>query len=393
MEDELRLSALDQFTCLGKDCPDNCCHAQWDIQIDAPTHARWQQLENLDLRETLLASIDRHQRDGDTVLLFKRDSAGQCLHLRDGLCGLQSAHGAEMLPDVCRQYPRLYTRTATTDIVSATLSCPEIARLVIRQPGNQSLFHRRATPSDGGADPLSQYMDMLTTNVFDQRKFPLSVRLFYLGKVLARLATLSAAGRLEETALREIDRTWRQDLFDINVAAKHGRLAPSALTSGSFWQAVHQFGVAKQLFIGVEALAPALRDVFEVHESNSAAHYTLVHNTVADYRAQSRSALAPYDQAFENYLRASLLNKGFPLNPVAGNYIATFMYAVVPYATARLILWSKAAEASVVSWEQLERVIYKTERRLGHSTLIYAYLDKQPELLRLDHFVECLLDL
>lgn len=391
MKNELRLSVLDQFTCLGKDCPDNCCRAQWDIQIDAPTHARWQQLGNADLRQTLLASIDERQRGSESVLLFKRDSAGQCVHLRDSLCGLQSAHGADMLPDVCRQYPRLHTRTATADIASATLSCPEVARLVIRQPGNQSLFHRRTTPS-AATDPLSQYLDTLTTNVFDQRKFPLPVRLFYLGKILARLATLSAAGRLDHTALRETERTWRQDLFDINVAAKHGRLAPSALTSGSFWQAVYQFGAAKELFVGIESLPPTLRDIFEIRESDSAAHYTRLHGTIADYRARSREVLAPYDQALENYLRASLLNKGFPLNPVAGNYIASFMYAVVPYATVRLILWSKAAEANAVSWEQLEHVIYKTERRLGHSTLIYAYLDKQPELLRLDQFAECLLE-
>lgn len=389
MTTELRLAALAHFSCLGKDCPDNCCCDPWDIRVDPPTLDRWRALPD---GGKLLESVVTDTRDGKPAQLLRRDAAGRCVHLTpERLCGVQLAQGSDVLPDVCRTYPRIDIRVDGMEMASATLSCPEIARLVLRQPAGTPLFDRRSPNVAAPQDPIASHLAVLTDKIFDQAKFPLSVRLYYVGKALARLAMLSAQGSLDAERLRDAERGCNQGLFDANVAVKNGGLAPTADVAGSFWRGVYQFGIAKDLFTGATALDPGLRAVLQTAADQDRPNYLGVYERVTACRARAQARLAPHARALENYLRVSLLNKGFPWSPIAGNHVASFMYAVVPFAAVALMLWSKAAFASAIDRADVENAVYKTERRLGHSTLIYAYLDKHPQLLRLDRYADCLL--
>jgi len=46
-----------------------------------------------------------------------------------------------------------------------------------------------------------------------------------------------------------------------------------------------------------------------------------------------------------------------------------------------------------VTPDDVQTAIYKIERGLGHSSLIYDYLEQHPELLRLDRYLDCLLEI
>lgn len=391
MTTELRLAALAHFTCLGKDCPDNCCSDPWDIRVDPPTLDRWRTVPDGD---RLLGNVVPETRRGEQVHLLRRDATGRCLHLTpERLCGMQLALGPGMLPDVCRAYPRVNVGTGGTEIASATLSCPEIARLVLRHADGEPLFDRRSSGTVAPSDPIPSHLAAVLDKVFDQTKFPLSVRLYYVGKALAHLATLSAQGNLDALQLREVERGCKQGLFDTNVAVKNGRLAPTPVTAGSFWHAVYQLGVTKNLFTGATTLDPELRAALETASDQDAPNYAGIYEHIKTCRARAQARFAPYDRALENYLRVSLCNNGYPWDPATGNYIASFMHTVVPFAVVSLVLWSKANVAAGIGWTDLEQVVYKTERCLGHNTLIYFHLDKHPGLLRLDRYAECLLDL
>lgn len=412
MPEELRLTALDRFTCLRDRCPDNCCRADWDIRIDPPTLDRWQRLPDEGLREWLHGSLVPATRDGEEVMLFKRNAGGACVHLTEtGLCGLQLAQGAEMLPGVCRDYPRLSEKTADRTVHSATLSCPEIARLVLFDHGDRPVFEKRSR-SEPAVDPIAAYLGTLTEKVLDQKKYPPNVKLLYLGKVLADLALSAEAGTLDETHLRETERGFKQELFELNVAVKNGRLRPHPVASGAFWRSVYRFGATCKLFTDVAdsplmgilgkaegnverypwVVAGAEADLGMAgnREDDRDARYTAMHEEIGKYRSAARALLDPFRPALENYLRAALVNRGFPWNPVAGNYIAAFMAAAIPFAAVYMLLWIKAVEAQGVTRADVEEAVYKTERRLFHSTVIYDQLDKQPELLRLDRYLECL---
>ena len=106
----------------------------------------------------LLAALDGQE--------MRRDAAGACVKFEDGWCGIERAHGSDFLSDSCHFYPRRFIRTvrereeAQRDgsslslsegegwgegefsraphkqplSQSATLSCPETARLFITTP-------------------------------------------------------------------------------------------------------------------------------------------------------------------------------------------------------------------------------------------------------------------
>ncbi len=63
---------------------------------------------------------------------MKRDAkTDYCVKFEGGLCGIQCEKGAEFLSDACYFYPRA-TRSLGGEIsMTATLSCPEIARLAL----------------------------------------------------------------------------------------------------------------------------------------------------------------------------------------------------------------------------------------------------------------------
>lgn len=114
------LSLLRPFRCLGAECEDTCCQS-WDMQVNPATQSRYR-----NHAPELLTTIE--ETSGGTIM--RRDAAtGHCLQLQGGLCGIQAKYGESMLGDACYLYPRSVRALQAAPIMTATLSCPEIARL------------------------------------------------------------------------------------------------------------------------------------------------------------------------------------------------------------------------------------------------------------------------
>ncbi len=116
--------AVATFRCLGADCPDSCCQG-WAMQVSDAMAARYAR-EAPSLYDALSGS------EGSRVM--RRDAAGRCVKLEGGWCGIQREHGAALLSDTCHFYPRVVRRLGEAVVISATLSCPEIARQAVTHP-------------------------------------------------------------------------------------------------------------------------------------------------------------------------------------------------------------------------------------------------------------------
>ena len=113
------------FVCTGAACPDTCCKG-WSMQVDAQTAGRYQQ-QAPELLETLATE------NGEYVM--RRDTqTDYCVKYDDGWCGIQKEKGTDFLGDACHFYPRITRTLGEHEIVSAALSCPEIARLALFAP-------------------------------------------------------------------------------------------------------------------------------------------------------------------------------------------------------------------------------------------------------------------
>ena len=118
---------LKQFQCSGKECPDTCCKG-WGIQIDRKTWKKYQEERGM-----LGKQIRKNVNKRDRTLKFQE---GACNFLtKEGLCGLQQAKGAEFLCKTCREYPRHLEIYGEQKEWSLSLSCPEVAKLILTREG------------------------------------------------------------------------------------------------------------------------------------------------------------------------------------------------------------------------------------------------------------------
>ena len=120
---QLRTNLVSNFTCLAEECEDTCCQ-HWSMQLDSVTFAKYQ-----DEKPELLAAVEIDSNGGH--IMRKDSQTGCCVKFADGKCGIQLEYGEEFLGDACALYPRITRKIGDIIIQTATMSCPEIARLAL----------------------------------------------------------------------------------------------------------------------------------------------------------------------------------------------------------------------------------------------------------------------
>lgn len=116
-------NAVSEFNCLQADCPDTCCKG-WSMQLDDTTFAKYE--------GTALEDAVAYDGQDKEFRVMKRDAeTDYCIKFTDGKCGIHSEHGDELLGDACNFYPRVTRKFGDEVAMTATLSCPEITRLML----------------------------------------------------------------------------------------------------------------------------------------------------------------------------------------------------------------------------------------------------------------------
>ncbi|WBW95517.1 flagellin lysine-N-methylase [Oceanirhabdus sp. W0125-5] len=124
---------MKSFKCIGPICEDTCC-AGWSIPIDRETYLKYNQLiekeNNIFKGKLELVNVENNMNYARTLTKEK----DKCAFLNeDKLCDIQCKYGEEFLSSTCYHYPRVYNIVDGIYEKSATLSCPEAARLILLQ--------------------------------------------------------------------------------------------------------------------------------------------------------------------------------------------------------------------------------------------------------------------
>jgi Fe-S-cluster containining protein len=398
MTTHIKLTALQSFACLADKCPDNCCAGAWDIEVDAAIQERWSSLPEGEARRQLAGSLESRTRGTAQVVLLRRLDDRRCVHLEGaGLCGIHARLGADYLPKICREFPRITTAAPQASITSGTLACPELARLALFGAGTEPFaVERDAGPADADTDEaqLTRWLAAAIDAALGEVEIPLGVRIYYLARLLNRLATLSAAGELELPVLEELAANARRDLSEIDRAVKDWRLRPEPFTAGSFWRAIYHLGRSQGLFDDTAIADMPLIAALRAPADDEARCFRAVHAELGRCRGTAAAAArAAFASGLERYLRIGLVNNGLPWNPPFGNHIVGFISCVIPLALIQLRLWIALQGPDRVTPETLTDIVYRTERGIGHSTLLYKRLNRNSQLLHLDRYADCLLDI
>lgn len=113
-----------KFSCIADKCPDTCC-GKWQIVIDDDSLEKYEDY-NGEYRDELRRKVN--WKEG----VFRHGRSGKCAFLRDDmLCDMYIHMGKESLCTTCREYPRHTEEFENVREVSLSLSCPEVARILM----------------------------------------------------------------------------------------------------------------------------------------------------------------------------------------------------------------------------------------------------------------------
>ncbi len=122
---QLNFEFYDTFECIGSDCPDTCCRG-WGITVDDNTAQIYHNTKGA-FGERLKKSIT--ETDGKFYIRLKD---GECpLLSKDNLCEVYRHLGPDKMCDTCKVYPRFSWYHGDVLFQGLTLSCPEVARIML----------------------------------------------------------------------------------------------------------------------------------------------------------------------------------------------------------------------------------------------------------------------
>lgn len=125
---------LKSFKCIGGNCEDNCCIG-WAVDFDLQSYNRYKSTSDLEIKPLVNRYVYQNEACFNTAIDFAKvelTKDKRCPFLdTEGLCVIQKKLGEKALSNVCTLYPRIVNIIDQYYEVTATPSCPEIARKLL----------------------------------------------------------------------------------------------------------------------------------------------------------------------------------------------------------------------------------------------------------------------
>jgi lysine-N-methylase len=209
-------SYMKQFACIGPACEDTCCSG-WAVPIDQATYKKYNKVRDLELKPLLDKKITRNRSNPSegNYAKIRLDPDGRCPILsEEGLCNIQAKMGEDLLSDTCAMYPRVTNQVNGAMERSASISCPEIARLVLLNPDGIEFeeivestnvrfrFSKRLdNRNDAASDAAEKYfweLRIISIQILQNRNYTVSDRLVILGMFIQKVQEYVEANRVNE---------------------------------------------------------------------------------------------------------------------------------------------------------------------------------------------------
>ena len=120
---------LDKFECIGGSCPYTCCNG-WQIAIDEETYSLYKKQK---FPKNMFYSLMSYKKDN--IRCIRKINSTCPYYTVDGLCGFQKRDEEELMPKVCRQYPRTGINFGKYKEVTLELSCIRAAEIFVENIG------------------------------------------------------------------------------------------------------------------------------------------------------------------------------------------------------------------------------------------------------------------
>ncbi|WP_424767737.1 flagellin lysine-N-methylase [Paenibacillus sp. sgz302251] len=370
---------MKQFSCLGSACEDTCCSG-WQITIDKKTYKKYEEAyvqgEDHTIFQHIKKLTSKRCQENYAEIMLNKDSYCPLLN-QDRLCSIHAQKGEEHLSNLCVTYPRVSNVVNGAYERSATVSCPEAARLVLLNPEgirfeklDESEDERHlvmTTMSTTEETVLKQQLHFLelrafTIKLLQNRSFSLNQRILFLGMFLSHLKE-----RLETEDPKNIPlfiSSFERDIQDGSIVH---RLPQFPRSSGKRLQILRKL-IDMRLFAGVkdqrylQCLLEALDGIRFTGES-------LTEETLELYCQFNQSLFAPFMLQHGYILENFLVNYVFKnLFPSKRDMFEEYVLLVLHFSLIKLhLIGMMGYHKTSFSIDHVVKVIQSYSRTVEHA--------------------------
>ena len=370
-----------QFKCIGSHCEDTCCIG-WEVYIDHDTYRKYRRITDPELRQELDSCIKRNrsQAGEQNYALIKMDPGKACpLMNEESLCRIQLRLGEEFLSDICATYPRIVNLVNNVLERSATMSCPEAARLALLNPEEmefdelaesvetRNIISRQIdTHGLAVAKKAERYfweLRIFTIQVLQNRNYSLAERLIILGMFYHRVQNQIDAGQVED--IPRIIALYTNLLAGNELRAELASIPTQVTIQLELMKELTDErvvkGVSSRTYL--ECYTQFLHGVQYIREAT-------VEEIAARYQEAEETYYRPFMERHEYILENYLVNYVFKnLFPFSGekNLFDNYVMMVFHYALIKMHLIGMAAFHRGLTEEVVIKLIYSFARVVEHS--------------------------
>jgi len=358
-----------EFSCLADACEDTCC-AGWQIVVDEKSLKQYKKVTG-SFRKKLHASVNF--KEGT----FKQSADMRCAFLNDdNLCDMQLALGEKSLCKTCSRYPRHMEEFENVREITLSLSCPEVARILMnhKEPVKLLTFEKEKEEEFEDFDPFL-YFELTESRevirgILQNRELPMDVR----------------AGLMLGLAHDVQVRVNRQELFSCSeVLEKYQKNSAKEFVEKKlkekykdkerlYQDAVRHFSKLHSLELLHEDWEEHLKECEYLLYGKGAGYYGNIHQTFADFLAKNRKEAPIWWEQLAVYF--------------VDTYFCGAVYDGRVYAKARMAVSSLfyVYEMLLARWIKNEKTldledvimtVYRYSREVEHSDI---------NLERIEHF-------
>lgn len=312
------------FCCIMGACQDNCCDCDWNIWFNKKDYLKLRRLEapaefkeKLDKTVRRLSAQEMKKASGNLYAKFQLDEAGQCpLHDSDGKCSLQKLCGEEVLPKVCRQYPRMEKRcTPAAFEYALSPSCEGVLQLLWNLPDGVDFIEEELPKSERG---IFQF-DMTSHNL---RPWFGDIRAMCVDILQNRALSIRHRMLLLGLALQELrDMDWEKpelerwiERFAVLTRGDAAKEALSSLPGNRPMYLLQHTKNAIAMLNGVcgRGLLPNILELNQSTQSDKV-NIRCDEERYSAFEASFRAGMGDIEYFFENLMIAMMLYTTFPM--------------------------------------------------------------------------------
>ena len=376
----------DDFKCIGGQCIDNCCSNNWTIDIDEKTYKKYKKLKG-DWGKRINSNISRNRSKGkENHFRYGKINLknGKCeLLTEEGLCTLHRDLGEKYLCMTCKIYPREVKKYGEIYEKNLSLSCPEVARYLVKNNNVFSFNMDDETLTEIEREVVSYGDDnkRLYSLIWDSRNLAIEILQFKEISLWKRIVFLKMLTDKAQNIIKnsnyseyeEILNIFRSQITDINVINSLDNISAIPSVKVKFIQSVLQ--ARKNIGISNEKFNNLIDEYNELVKNDDENKDTF--ELVIEKEKEFNIYLKEYEDIFENLL-VYLVYKHFmnavntkDLNKECNNII-------ISYAVIKMLLlarWFKNSKN--LTEDDFVEVFYVFSRVIEHNEVFLTDLNNK----------------